>query len=86
MLIVKITFAHSNILIFTHEKNHVLESDDVMRDATWTSAGGGWGPQNLLLSHKQSPDIYNENLLLFIMTDATGGCLFGYYFFSSSVY
>lgn len=72
MMIVKITLAHSNILLFTYKKNHVLGCSDLMRDATWPSAGAAWGPQNLLLSHKLSSNICNGNLLLFIMTDATG--------------
>lgn len=71
-MIVKITLAHSNILLFTCKKNHVLGCNDLMRDATGPSAGAGWSPQNRLLSHKLSSNIYNENLLLFIMTDATG--------------
>lgn len=71
-MIVKITLAHSNFLLFTYEKNHVLGCDDLMRDSTWPSTKAGWDPQTLLLSHKLSSNIYNENLLLFIMTNATG--------------
>lgn len=71
-MIVKITLAHSNFLLFTYEKNHMLGCDDLMRDSTWPSTKAGWDPQTLLLSHKLSSNIYNENLLLFIMTNVTG--------------
>lgn len=81
MTIVKITLAHSNILLFTYKKNYVLGCNDLMRDATRPSAGAAWGPQNLLLSHKLSSNTCNENLLLFIMTDTTGAVYLDIMFF-----
>lgn len=62
---------------FKHLAVYILEEscagcNDLMRDVTLPSARAGWDPQNLLLSHKLSSNIYNENLLLFIMRDATG--------------